>query len=903
MSGPTAAPGSLLARSRPAWLRWRAWGMLRGIGLVLLVNLFFVLAGWQHLGEARRLAFVTAGAKADRLSLALSRVCTAYLQRADLVLESMGQAYRHARTTGGGESVAIAASLNGLAGQASGASAIGILNERGKRVFAWRAEAGGLSLAPNLPPAMLNGELPLHVSPLQRDGRVVGLLLARRLLQLSGEFVGVAYAYLDLGHFREALPGNELGAAGGAYLLDVEDRSLVAGFGGDGETKVLGELLAASDFLAARSAGQGSASLRLGPLSDGTERILSWHGVGGYPLVAAVALADVDFLAAWHERWVLVVVYSLMLALVSLLGFVGWFQRRYAVGSHQAVPDSGAEARPGALPPADALTGLPEIGSLRGLLRERIEQARLERRSLAVCHLNIDDFGSVNACYGREVGDSLLIQVAQCLQAGMRHHDIVARLGGDEFVLILAPLDGASECELALKRLLAAFATPRNINGISIKIFPSIGATIYPVDDSDADTLLRHADHAMYLAKQGGGNRIAFFDPVADEGEKTRRQSLERIKLGLARREFKLHYQPKVDLRSGKAVGFEALIRWQHPDDGLLSPANFLPLVEDNELIVDLGYWTLRAALDDLVVWHRSGYALTVSVNLAARHLQSVDFFERLQQLLAGYPELPAGALELEVLETTAVGDVDHVVNIMLQCRKLGVTFALDDFGTGYSSLTYFRKLPAQSIKIDQSFVREMLFDPDDYAIVEGIVDLTRAFDRQPIAEGVEDVPTAMLLLALGCTIVQGYAIARPMPVAYVLPWLREWPDECWRRVREQPIPRERIPLVTAEGNHLAWSRRVVDYVEGRSDEYPLSDPRESHIGRWCCADVDALQPRIDALRRQSAAVAERMLMLADAGQVAAARQMLPEFRGVSAALGESLGRLRATILALDGAA
>lgn len=897
MSGRTTAPGGLLAQPRPAWLRQRAWG------LVLLVNLVIAFAGWQHLGEARTLAFATASAKADRLSLALSRVCTAYLQRADLVLETLGQVYRHARATGGGESVAIAASLSGLTGQASGASAIGILNERGKRVFAWRAEAGGLSLAPNLPSAMLSGELPLYVAPMQRDGRLVGLLLARRLQQVSGEFVGVAYAYLDLGHFREALPENELGAAGGAYLLDVEDGSPVARFGGDGGTKVLGELLATSGFLAAASAGQSGASLRLGPLSDGAERILSWHGVGGYPLVAVVALADVDFLAAWHEHWLLAVLYSLLLGLVSLLGFVGWYQRRYAAGSHQAVPGSGADALAGALARADALTGLPEIGPLRGMLREKITQARLERRSLAVCHLNIDDFGSVNACYGREVGDCLLIQVAQCLQSGMRHQDIVARLGGDEFVLILSPLDGATECELALKRLLAEFSTPRTINGISIKIFPSIGATIFPVDDSDADTLLRHADHAMYLAKQGGGNRIAFFDPIADEGEKTRRQSLERIKLGLARREFKLHYQPKVDLRSGEAVGFEALVRWQHPDDGLLSPAHFLPLVEENELIVDLGYWTLRAALDDLVVWHRLGYALTVSVNLAARHLQSVDFVERLQQLLAEYPELPAGALELEVLETTAVGDVDHVVNIMLQCRKLGVSFALDDFGTGYSSLTYFRKLPAQSIKIDQSFVREMLFDPDDYAIVEGIVDLTRAFDRQPIAEGVEDVSTAMLLLALGCSIVQGYAIARPMPAAYVLPWLREWPDECWRRVREQPIPRERIPLVTAEGNHLAWSRRVVDYVEGRSDEYPLSGPRESHAGRWCCADVDALQPGIDALRRQSDAVAEQMLMLADAGQVGAARQMLPEFREVSAALSESLSQLRATILAGQEAA
>ena len=286
---------------------------------------------------------------------------------------------------------------------------------------------------------------------------------------------------------------------------------------------------------------------------------------------------------------------------------------------------------------------------------------------------------------------------------------------------------------------------------------------------------MRHADQAMYEAKQAGKNCFQLFDASRDADIKSRAEKLHRVAQGLLAEEFVLYYQPKVNMRTGELIGLEALVRWQHPDLGLLAPAVFLPLIENHLLIETLGQWVIETALRQIGAWKRSGFHVKISVNIAARQFQAKDFTTHLAALVALQADVCASDLELELLETSALEDIDAVAETMRACRRLGFMFSVDDFGTGYSSLTYLKRLPAETLKIDQSFVRDMLEDRDDLAIVKGVIGLAAAFNRQVIAEGVETIAHGKQLLALGCHLAQGYGIARPMPAADVMAWASSW--------------------------------------------------------------------------------------------------------------------------------
>ncbi len=431
----------------------------------------------------------------------------------------------------------------------------------------------------------------------------------------------------------------------------------------------------------------------------------------------------------------------------------------------------------------DSLTGIPNRVLLADRMRQSIAQTRRSGHLMAVGYLDLDGFKPINDSFGHEAGDQLLIEVAGRMESGLRDGDTVARLGGDEFVFLLLGLRDIHECEQTVTRLLSLIAQPIALGPETVTISASIGVSIYPTDDADPDTLLRHADQAMYLAKQAGRNRYHLYDPEHDRRARSQREALERITQGLAVDEFELFYQPKVNMRSGEVVGAEALIRWRHPERGLLAPADFLPLLEGSDEALALGEWVLATALYQVATWHRQGLNLGISVNIAAQHIQQQTFATRLQELLAQYPDLPRGSVQLEVLETAALEDIGRVSRIIDACRQLGVGFALDDFGTGYSSLTYLKRLPAEALKIDQSFVRDMLKDPEDLAIVEGVVALANAFGRSVIAEGVESLEHCLRLMQLGCDIAQGYGIARPMPAAQIPQWVAAWrPDPRWQQ-------------------------------------------------------------------------------------------------------------------------
>ena len=433
----------------------------------------------------------------------------------------------------------------------------------------------------------------------------------------------------------------------------------------------------------------------------------------------------------------------------------------------------------------DPLTHLPN----RVLLADRLQQAmgRAQRQdvSVAVAFLDLDGFKAINDAHGHVAGDLLLTELAQRMKLVLREGDTLARLGGDEFVAVICDFQQPSDCLPILARLLEVTAAPVWLDGVSVQVSASIGVTVYPQDGADADQLLRHADQAMYRAKQTGKNCFHLFDVANDTAVKSRQEEIERIRQGLERGEFVLFYQPKVNLRSGRVVGFEALIRWRHPERGLLAPGAFLPLLQAHPVGLQIGAWVLVEALAQLERWGLvAGHAgeaggLPISVNIAAEQLQDAGFPDQIEALLAARPQLPRQLLELEILETSALEDIEQVSSVMRRMQALGVGFALDDFGTGYSSLTYLKRLPAQLLKIDQSFVRDMLVDKDDLAIVQGIVGLARNFGRDVIAEGVETQAHGERLLALGCELAQGYGIARPMPAAEVPTWVGRWQQQA----------------------------------------------------------------------------------------------------------------------------
>ncbi|MEZ8187207.1 EAL domain-containing protein [Shewanella sp. 5S214] len=432
----------------------------------------------------------------------------------------------------------------------------------------------------------------------------------------------------------------------------------------------------------------------------------------------------------------------------------------------------------------DVLTNLPN----RVLLADRLSQAMLQcsrhGQSLAVVFLDLDGFKTVNDAYGHDIGDELLIALSIRMKEALREGDSLSRIGGDEFVAVLADLTKVEDCEPVLERLLLAASESVTVSGVVLNISASIGVTLYPRDNVDADLLMRHADQAMYMAKESGKNRYHLFDTAQDDAVKVQRESLEAIRYALDHHHFVLYYQPKVNMKIGTVVGVEALIRWQHPERGLLSPIEFLPVIENHTMMIEIGEWVIDTALTQIGQWQAMALDLPVStsVNIAAVQLMQPGFIQTLTDLLAAHPNVEPRYLELEMLETSALEDVNHVSIIMNDCMSLGVHFALDDFGTGYSSLTYLRRLPASLIKIDQSFVKDMLSNIDDFAIVEGVIALAKSFKRDVIAEGVETVEHGTALLQLGCELAQGYGIARPMPACDIPAWMNNWkPDASWQ--------------------------------------------------------------------------------------------------------------------------
>ncbi len=423
----------------------------------------------------------------------------------------------------------------------------------------------------------------------------------------------------------------------------------------------------------------------------------------------------------------------------------------------------------------DALTRLPNrIPTFEELQRSPNAHDGDPERLLAICYLDLDQFRNVNDGFGPVGGDAVLREVARRLKAAVPHDATVARVGGDEFALVLS-CTSQTQCDDLIQQVRTRLSDPFRVQERTARIRASVGVAVMRYGHEPTEVLFQHARYALFFAKRGGGNQVQYFDASRALEQRQEQQIRERIQAGLKQSEFVLAYQPKVDMQHGKVIGMEALVRWQHPQHGLLQPVAFVPLIEDHELVEQLGDWVIGESMRQAAEWLDSGLRTSVSVNISPRHLLRPDFIDRLTRHLARYPQLLAGVLELEILETTAIKDFGAVADFILACKMLGVPVTLDDFGTGYSSLTYLRQLPVAAIKLDQSFVRGMVEDAEDRAIVEGILVMVHGLGRKAIAEGVESVAHGDALMALGCTLGQGYGIARPMFAPLVPEWIAEF--------------------------------------------------------------------------------------------------------------------------------
>lgn len=424
----------------------------------------------------------------------------------------------------------------------------------------------------------------------------------------------------------------------------------------------------------------------------------------------------------------------------------------------------------------DALTGLPNRVLLVDRLRQALLNNRRHQQTLAVAFLDLDGFKAINDRYGHECGDLLLIALSARLTEALRAEDTIARLGGDEFVAVLSQLQDPMASQPILERLLEAAALPVIVQGHEMQVSASIGVTFVPQQQEvDAEQLLRQADQAMYQAKLAGKNRICSFDPLHDLTARHRFLRIDALDKAISEGQLLLYYQPKVHMGNGSVLGFEALARWQDPIQGLLLPADFIALLHQHPIAIRFGDWVIATALAQLELWRQQGLITAVSVNIDVMQLFAADFADNLLAKLHQYPELRPWQLELEIVETGALDNLRQVSRLIARLQSAGIRVALDDFGTGYSSLTFIKQLPTHAIKIDQSFVGQMLVDGEQLVIIDSVIGLADSLGRQLIAEGVESVAHGKLLLELGCNYGQGFGIAKPMPGEQVAAWIQHW--------------------------------------------------------------------------------------------------------------------------------
>ena len=411
----------------------------------------------------------------------------------------------------------------------------------------------------------------------------------------------------------------------------------------------------------------------------------------------------------------------------------------------------------------DVLTDLPNRMLLQDRIHQAVELANRAGTQLAVMFLDLDRFKHINDSLGHAVGDQLLQSVAQKLNACVRQSDTISRQGGDEFIVLLPSIEHATDAALSAQKILLALASPHQVDGHVLHVSASVGVSIYPEDGVDAETLIKSADIAMYCAKESGRNNYKFFEAEMN-ARAVQRQSIEvSLRLALERQEFVLHFQPKVNLHTDTIVGVEALIRWQHPERGLLLPAQFVSIAEDCGLILPIGRWVLREACRQARLWREDGLLpITIAVNTSALEFRAKDFIENIRLTLQETSMEPSH-LEIELTESVLMRDATSTDRVLYALADMGIKLAVDDFGTGYSSLSYLRRFPVDTLKIDQSFIQHLSCNLQDALMVSAVINIGKSLKKRVVAEGVETPDQRAFLVSQDCDEGQGYFFGRPM--------------------------------------------------------------------------------------------------------------------------------------------
>ena len=612
--------------------------------------------------------------------------------------------------------------------------------------------------------AVLRSSDVLWVSKPQKDplSGEWNLQFARRINSADGAFAGAVVVAVDAAYFVSGYEPAKLGKNGVLGLLGTDGVFKVRR---TGDTVTAGDAVAYSGAVPGADQADTTVSLSVNGW-DGVRRYTGAKQLFDFPLAVIVGLSESEQLASAHHNaqaylWRAAVGSGLLVLLTSALGRMSW---QLARGRRRESEARLAHAqRIEYLAYHDGLTALPNRSLFNKLLSQAISQAQRHGKQLAVAFIDLDRFKQINDTLGHEAGDELLKQVATRLRDSLRDSDIVARLGGDEFVVMLTELGELEYAASVAQKIVTAVGKPYLLLGQEFRVTASIGISTYPRDGLDEQTLTKNADIAMYQAKEDGKNSFQFYS------EKLNANSLERLTLesslrhALERGEFQLHYQAKRDITSGRISGMEALLRWQHPDLGVVAPMQFIPVAEETGLIVPIGKWVLKTACLQNVQWQKQGLPrLNIAVNLTVRQFHDEHLLSDIASILEA-TGMDAHLLEIELHESLLIHDVDNTLRILTGLKGMGVRIAIDDFGAGYSSLATLQRFPLDTIKIDRSFIRDVATLPADSSLAKAIIAMGKTLSLTVVAQGVENEAQAEFLREHACDELQGFYFNRPV--------------------------------------------------------------------------------------------------------------------------------------------
>lgn len=609
--------------------------------------------------------------------------------------------------------------------------------------------------------------------PTSEDERAWQIPLLTTTSSRSGHADGVLAVLLDLGYFLRFYRDIELGRTGTVLVLDSAGLVLA-------EARPEGLMLRPSLQTAPHQVqdSSGSGVIMSDLFHDGRTFLSTFRRPGDAPFIIAISRDREDILATYPKTrarflW-LMGLFSLLLLLISY-----WVsqnirrQERNATElaridrekSELIAELESQKRRAFILAAHDHLTGLPNRRMFNELLASHLQQAKRNRQHYALMFLDLDRFKGINDNLGHHVGDLLLQEVASRLRATLRESDVIARLGGDEFAILLTSLERVEDSAAIADKLVTAISQPcPDLGGHVVKVSPSIGIAAFPRDGANGEALLRNADAAMYRSKQLGRGKYTFYDPALNPLGSRLFDLEQRLPKAIADNELVLHFQPKVRLTDYRITGFEALVRWQHPELGLVYPGEFIPAAENSGLIANLGAWVAEHCCRQLRLWQEQGLdPVPVAYNVSARQLQNEDLPAQLARRLEAH-QLPAHLLEIEITETSLVESMEKARQVLGELEQLGVRIALDDFGSGFSGLDYVRSFPIHKIKIDRSFISDIRNRQDDAVIVSSIITMAHNLKLSVIAEGVELLDQLIQLRTSGCDEAQGYFFSRPVP-------------------------------------------------------------------------------------------------------------------------------------------